>query len=92
MLKKGGSLQILEFSTAQGENFSKLYDFYSFNFIPKLGDLISGDHDSYDYLVKSIRTHENQEEMLELFVQAGYLECTYENIFKGIVALHKGIK
>tara|TARA_X000000368_G_scaffold182315_1_gene143970 strand:+ start:22974 stop:23723 length:750 start_codon:yes stop_codon:yes gene_type:complete len=92
VLKKGGSLQILEFSTAQGENFSKLYDFYSFNFIPKLGDLISGDHDSYDYLVKSIRTHENQEEMLELFVQAGYLECTYENIFKGIVALHKGIK
>ena len=51
VLKKGGSLQVLEFSTAQGKNFSKLYDFYSFNFIPKLGDLISGDHDSYDYLV-----------------------------------------
>ena len=92
MLKKGGKLQILEFSSAQGKNFSKLYDFYSYNFIPKIGNLISGDHDSYDYLVKSIRTHENQEEMLELFHQIGYLECEFENIFKGIVAIHRGTK
>ena len=92
VLKKGGKLQILEFSSAQGKNFSKLYDFYSYNFIPKIGDLISGDHDSYDYLVKSIRTHENQEEMLELFHQTGYLECEFENIFKGIVAIHRGTK
>lgn len=92
VLKKGGSLQILEFSAAQGKNFSKLYDFYSYNFIPKIGDFISGDRASYDYLVKSIRTHENQEEMLGLFNQTGYKESTYENIFKGIVALHRGIK
>ena len=92
VLKKGGKLHILEFSKAQGQNFSKLYDFYSYNFIPKIGDLISGDRESYEYLVKSIRTHENQEEMLELFKNTGFSNCNYENIFKGIVALHRGIK
>lgn len=92
VLKKGGKLHILEFSKAQGQNFSKLYDFYSYNFIPKIGDLISGDRESYEYLVKSIRTHENQEEMLELFKDTGFSNCNYENIFKGIVALHRGLK
>ena len=92
VLKKGGKLHILEFSKAQGQNFSKLYDFYSYNFIPKIGDLISGDRESYEYLVKSIRTHENQEEMLGLFKDTGFSNCNYENIFKGIVALHRGLK
>ena len=92
VLKKGGKLHILEFSKSQGENFSKIYDFYSYNFIPTIGDLVTGDRKSYEYLVKSIRTHEDQEAMLGLFKDAGYLDCDYKNIFKGIVALHRGTK
>ena len=92
VLKKDGKLHILEFSKAQGSNFSKIYDFYSYNFIPKIGELVSGDRESYEYLVKSIRTHEDQEEVLGLFKEAGFSSCNYENIFKGIVALHRGTK
>ena len=61
VLKPGGKLHILEFSRTNGEMFTKIYDFFSFNIIPKIGDLVSNDADSYEYLVKSIRTHESQE-------------------------------
>ena len=91
-LKKEVNSISLEFSKSQGENFSKIYDFYSYNFIPTIGDLVTGDRKSYEYLVKSIRTHEDQEAMLSLFEDAGYLDCDYKNIFKGIVALHRGTK
>ena len=92
VLKEGGQLQILEFSKPEGESFNKLYDFYSFNVIPTLGELVSGDKASYEYLVKSIRTHENQEELVKLFNEAGFSSVSYENIFKGVVSIHKGIK
>ena len=92
VLKKAGVLHILEFSKVENKTFSKIYDFYSYNFIPLMGQAISGDKKSYDYLVKSIRTHENQEDMLKLFNKAGFKDNSYENMFNGIVSLHRGRK
>ena len=83
MLKKAGVLHILEFSKVENKTFSKIYDFYSYNFIPFMGQAISGDKKSYEYLVKSIRTHENQEDMLKLFKKAG---------FKDVSSCHIGAK
>ena len=57
-----------------------------------MGQAISGDKKSYDYLDKSIRTHENQEDMLKLFNKAGFKDNNYENMFNGIVSLHRGRK
>ena len=92
VLKIGGSLQILEFSKTQGDLFSKIYDAYNFNIIPKLGELISKDKQSYDYLVKSIKTHESQEQILKMMNKCGYVNSNYKNIFKGVVAIHKAKK
>ena len=92
VLKEAGVLHILEFSKVENKTFSKIYDFYSYNFIPLLGQAISGDKKSYDYLVKSIRTHENQEDMLQLLSEAGFKDNNYENMFNGIVSLHRGRK
>ena len=57
-----------------------------------MGQAISGDKKSYDYLVKSIRNHESQEDMLKLFNKAGFKDNNYENMFNGIVSLHRGRK
>ena len=92
VLKIGGSLQILEFSKTQGDLFSKVYDAYNLNIIPKLGELISHDKQSYDYLVKSIKTHESQEQILKMINKCGYVNSSYKNIFKGVVAIHKAKK
>ena len=92
VLKIGGSLQILEFSKTQGDLFSKVYDAYNLNIIPKLGELISNDKQSYDYLVKSIKTHESQEQILKMINKCGYVNSSYKNIFKGVVAIHKAKK
>lgn len=92
VLKKGGTLHILEFSKVQNETFSKFYDFYSHNIIPKIGGLVSKDESSYEYLVNSIRTHENQNEICEMLLENGFSKADYENIFDGIVAIHRAKK
>ena len=92
VLKVGGTLQILEFSKTEGDIFSRIYDAYNFNIIPKLGELISNDKESYDYLVKSIKTHESQEQILTMMKECSFVETGYKNLFKGVVAIHKGKK
>ena len=92
VLKVGGTLQILEFSKTEGDIFSRIYDAYNFNIIPKLGELISNDKESYDYLVKSIKTHESQEQILTMMKECGFVDTGYKNLFKGVVAIHKGKK
>ena len=92
VLKPGGKLHILEFSRTNGEMFTKIYDFFSFNIIPKIGDLVSNDADSYEYLVKSIRTHESQEQLCNMLDSNGFQNTKYTNLFKGIVAIHQGEK
>ena len=92
VLKVGGNLQILEFSKTEGDIFSRIYDAYNFNVIPKIGELISNDRESYDYLVKSIKTHESQEQILTMMKDCGFNNTDYKNLFKGVVAIHKGTK
>lgn len=92
VLKPGGKLLVLEFSHPQTPIFNKLYDLYSFNIIPKMGELVTNDKASYQYLVESIRMHPNQEGLKKLMTEAGFEDVDYFNLSGGIVALHKGKK
>jgi len=92
VLKKGGSLLILEFSKVENETLEKIYDAYSFNLIPKLGQFFANDEDSYQYLAESIRKHPDQETLKTMALDAGFGFCEYHNLSGGIVALHKAIK
>ena len=91
-LKPGGRVLVLEFSHPTNPTFSRLYDAYSFNVIPKLGELISNDRDSYQYLVESIRRHPGQEELKQMMLDAGFDRVRYHNLTGGIVALHIAYK
>ena len=70
----------------------KVYDWYSFNILPKMGSMVAGDPDSYRYLADSIRMHPGQEELKALMHEAGFGHVDYHNMSAGIVALHMGIK
>ena len=85
-------LLVLEFSKPESNLLSDLYDLYSFNVLPHLGQWIAGDADSYEYLAESIRMHPNQEEFLKLMNVAGFQNTEYQNMTGGIVALHYGDK
>jgi len=92
VLKPGGKLLILEFSRMTSPLLRKLYDLYSFKVIPKLGEWITQDSKSYEYLVESIRMHPDQETLKSLMEQAGFEDVNYSNLTGGIVALHQGHK
>lgn len=91
VLMPGGQLLVLEFSKIY-EPLTRLYDFYSFNVLPKFGQLIAKNKDSYQYLVESIRMHPNQETFKQMILDAGFDQVDYHNLTAGIVALHKGYK
>lgn len=91
-LKPGGRLLILEFSKPALKFIEPLYDFYSFQVLPILGELVAGDAESYQYLAESIRMHPDQEEMVSLMTDAGLEDSHYLNLSGGIVALHIGYK
>lgn len=91
-LKPGGKLVILEFSKPKNEILREIYDLYSFEVIPKLGNLVAQSEESYRYLAESIKMHPNQLELKELFEEAGYVDCNYKNLTNGIVAIHTGKK
>ena len=91
-LKPGGKLVILEFSKPQNEVFREIYDLFSFEVIPKIGELIAKTEESYRYLAESIRMHPNQEELKEMLEKSGFTKCKYENLTNGIVAIHSGQK
>ena len=92
VLKPGGRFMCLEFSQVPNEMFRAIYDTYSFNVIPAMGELVAGDRDSYQYLVESIRKFSNQEELMQRMQRAGFQNCKYTNLTGGIVALHEGWK
>lgn len=92
VLKPGGRLLVLEFSKVQNEAFGKLYDFHSFNILPKLGKLFAGDADSYQYLAESIRKHPDQETLKGMMERAGFGKVEVRNLTNGIVAIHKAYK
>ena len=92
VVKPGGKVFCLEFSHPAGENFSKLYDLYSFKFIPAIGELVTKDRDSYTYLAESIRKFPTQDELKRMMEEAGLFKVKYYNLFGGIAALHTGYK
>jgi demethylmenaquinone methyltransferase/2-methoxy-6-polyprenyl-1,4-benzoquinol methylase len=92
VLKPGGTLIVLEFSHPIDKVTKKVYDFYSFNLLPKIGGFIAKDADSYRYLAESIRMHPKQDELLQMMQDAGLERCEYFNMSQGIVAVHRGYK
>lgn len=92
VLRPGGQAMILEFSTPTTAAVKKLYDAYSFKILPKLGQTVAKDKDSYQYLAESIRKHPAQEELKQMVLAAGFDECEYHNLSMGIVALHRCFK
>ena len=91
LLKPGGQLLVLEFSKPQ-EWMQGVYDAYSFKFLPKMGEMIAKDADSYQYLAESIRKHPDQESLKSMFESAGFEKCDYLNLQGGIVSIHRGHK
>jgi demethylmenaquinone methyltransferase/2-methoxy-6-polyprenyl-1,4-benzoquinol methylase len=91
VLKPGGRVLILEFSKPNNELLSKAYDAYS-SLWPVAGKLITGDADSYRYLVESIRMHPDQDTLLAMMEVAGLERCKYHNVLNGISAIHVGFK
>ena len=91
VLKPGGKLLVLEFSRV-AKPLEKAYDWYSFNVLPKLGQLIAKDAHSYQYLAESIRMHPGQEALRQLMKSVGFGHVDVHNLSAGVVALHLGIK
>ncbi|WP_339878519.1 bifunctional demethylmenaquinone methyltransferase/2-methoxy-6-polyprenyl-1,4-benzoquinol methylase UbiE [Pseudidiomarina gelatinasegens] len=92
VLKPGGRLLVLEFSKPIQPILNQAYDFYSFNILPKMGQMVAGDAESYQYLAESIRMHPDQATLKGMMEQAGYEQVTFDNLTGGIVALHRGFK
>lgn len=90
VLKPGGRFLCLEFSDVDLPILRQIYDTYSFNVIPHFGELITGDKDSYQYLVESIRNFPSQEKFKAMIKNAGFKNTRYRNLSGGIVAIHSG--
>lgn len=92
VLKIGGRLVVLEFSQLPDPMMQSVYDAYSFNLIPALGQMIANDRDSYQYLVESIRKFPDQECFADMIRTAGFDQVKYRNLSMGIACLHSGWK
>ncbi|CAM2995115.1 demethylmenaquinone methyltransferase /2-octaprenyl-6-methoxy-1,4-benzoquinone methylase [Paracoccus aminovorans] len=92
VLKPGGRLMVLEFSQMPVPMLQWLYDRYSFNVIPVMGQIVANDRDSYQYLVESIRNFPDQETFAEMIRAAGFGRVQWRNLSMGIAALHSGWK
>ena len=91
VLKPGGRFLCLEFSKVQNVHFQNLYKKYS-KIIPKVGKIVVGEKEPYEYLIKSIENFINQEELIELMQKNCFLKCEYRNLSGGIAAIHSGWK
>ena len=91
VLRPGGRLLVLEFSRVW-KPLAGAYDAYSFNVLPKMGEMITKDADSYRYLAESIRMHPDQETLKQMMLDAGLERVEYFNLAAGVVALHRGYK
>ncbi len=92
VLRPGGRLMVLEFSRVPVEGLRWLYDRYSFNVIPALGQTIAGDRASYTYLVESIRRFPAQKAFAQMIRDAGFEQVAWRNLSMGVAALHSGWK
>jgi len=91
VLRPGGRLLVLEFSQV-APPLRKAYDWYSFHVLPRIGQLVAKDADSYRYLAESIRMHPGQAELKAMMKTAGFGHVDVHNLTGGVVALHVGIK
>ena len=92
VLKRGGRFFCLEFSTTTWPGFSEVYDFYSHKIVPRVGQLIAGDADSYRYLIESIRRFPDMPRFEGMIRDAGFVRTRVEPILGGLVAIHSGWK
>ena len=92
VLKPGGRLLVLEFSKPTIELLGKVYDTYSFRILPKIGEVVANDSESYRYLAESIRMHPAQDVLKGMMEEVGFEQVSYYNLTGGIVALHRGYK
>jgi len=90
VLKPGSRFLCLEFSTVDVPGLDRLYDFFSFNVIPPLGQIVTGDAESYRYLVESIRQFPRPAAFAEMIGGAGFSRVNWQSLSGGIVALHSG--
>jgi demethylmenaquinone methyltransferase/2-methoxy-6-polyprenyl-1,4-benzoquinol methylase len=91
VIRPGGKLMVLEFSKV-APPLEKLYDWYSFNILPKIGKWVAKDEDSYRYLAESIRMHPDQETLRGMMRGAGFGHVDVHNLTAGVTALHVGVK
>ncbi len=91
VLRPGGRLLVLEFSKVT-PSLSKAYDWYSFNVLPRLGSLVTGDAQSYRYLAESIRMHPDQGSLKAMMQTSGFGHVDVHNLSAGVVALHVGVR
>ena len=90
VLRPGGRFMCLEFSHVPAPLLRKLYDVYSFNVIPAMGKIVTGDRDSYQYLIESIRRFPDQETFAGMIRDAGFGQVKYRNLTQGVAAIHSG--
>jgi len=91
VLRPGGRLLVLEFSKV-APPLERLYDWYSFKVLPRLGQWVAGDADSYRYLAESIRMHPGQQALKAMMMKSGFNHVDFHNLSGGVVALHVGIR
>lgn len=92
VLRPGGRIMVLEFSHIPNDLLQWAYDRYSFNVIPAMGRVVTGDRDSYQYLVESIRQFPDQDAFATMIRAAGFGQVKYRNLTMGVAALHSGWK
>jgi demethylmenaquinone methyltransferase/2-methoxy-6-polyprenyl-1,4-benzoquinol methylase len=92
VLRVGGQARVLEFSQVRADWFRPVYDFHSFQVLPRLGRLFADDADSYRYLAESIRRHPAQPELKAMMERAGFERCGWQDLNGGIVAIHTGYR
>jgi demethylmenaquinone methyltransferase / 2-methoxy-6-polyprenyl-1,4-benzoquinol methylase len=92
VLKPGGRALILEFSRVNQDWLKPLYDFHSFQVLPRIGKLVAHDEASYRYLAESIRKHPDQATLKAMMETAGFRNVAVRNLSAGIVAIHRGYK
>ena len=92
VLKVGGRALILEFSRVRAEILKPLYDFHSFEVLPRIGKLVANDEESYRYLAESIRKHPDQETLRAMMETAGFARVDVRNLTAGVVAIHRGYR
>jgi demethylmenaquinone methyltransferase/2-methoxy-6-polyprenyl-1,4-benzoquinol methylase len=92
VLKFGGRFFCLEFSRQEWPIVADIYDAYSLKLVPKLGKMIAGDEEAYQYLVESIRQFPDAPTVADMLTEAGFAKVTFERIIGGVVAIHSGWK